>query len=272
MSEHVLDKYFRSYAKQTLCPGCGNGIVYNAAVHAMEACGLDQNKVVVISGVGCSSRSSIFIDSCGLHVNHGRPLGFAIGVKMANPELRVFVITGDGDTSAIGGNHFIHACRRNIDITLIVCDNDNYGMTGGQFSPTTPTGAITKTTSFGNIDQPFDLCKLAIGAGATYVARSTTYHILDLQKRIREGIEHKGFSVIDAMSDCPSLFGRLNKLGSAPEMMQRRKDQCVTIAQAERMSPEALRGKLVIGKFFEDNSKPEYTESYAALLKQVKEV
>lgn len=269
MSQHVLDKYFRQNVRQTLCPGCGNGIVYQAAVRAMEECGLDQNKVVVVSGVGCSSRSSIFIDCCGIHCNHGRPLGFATGVKMANPELQVFVIGGDGDTAAIGGNHFIHACRRNIDINLIICNNTNYGMTGGQFSPTTPKRMITKTTLQGNIDPPFDLCKLAIAAGATYVARSTTYHIQDLIKQIKGGIQHNGFSVIDALCDCPSLYGRLNKIGTAAQMMERRKAQCVTIENAKKMSNQELQGKIIIGKFLEDCSIPEYTKQYAKLVDSV---
>lgn len=272
MNEHVLDKYFRQGVKQTLCPGCGNGIVYQAVVRAIEACGLNQDKVVVVCGVGCSSRASIFMDFCGLHTNHGRPLGFASGIKMANPDLHVFVIGGDGDASAIGGNHFIHACRRNIDINMIICNNNNFGMTGGQFSPTTPMGVTTKTTVYGNIDPAFDLCKLAIGAGATYVARSSTYHIKNLISLIEGAIKHKGFSVVDVLCDCPSLYGRLNKIGPAASMMKRHKEQCLTIEKATAMNEEELWDKIVIGKFYENNSKPEYTEQYAQLIASVKEV
>ena len=273
MTEHIFDKYFRKGVKQIFCPGCGNGIVFQAVARAIEESGLDHDKVVIITGVGCSSRASIFMDSCGLHCNHGRSLAFAAGVKMANPDLHVFVVAGDGDAVAIGGNHFIHSCRRNLDLNLIVCNNQNYGMTGGQFSPTTPLGAVTKTTMYiGNIDPEFDICQLAIGSGATYVARSTTYHINDLIKQIKGGIMHRGFSVVDAMCDCPSLYGRLNGLGNAAQMMARRKDQCVTIEKAKNMTKEELAGKLIIGKFYEDNDKPEYTAQYAAVVAAAKEV
>lgn len=198
---HVYDRYLRQDKLPHIwCSGCGNGIVTNALIRAVDKAGIDPDQVVVIAGVGCSSRANGYLNFCGLHTNHGRPLAYATGVKMANPKLHVIVVTGDGDCASIGGNHFIHACRRNLDITTVIYNNDNYGMTGGQYSPTTPTGAKSKTTVYGNIDAPFDLCQLAQAAGATYVARSTVYHVQMLTDQITKGLQHKGFSVIEAMS------------------------------------------------------------------------
>ncbi|MCE5196042.1 MAG: thiamine pyrophosphate-dependent enzyme, partial [Negativicutes bacterium] len=158
------------------CPGCGNGIVMQQVLRAIEELGLDVDKIVLVSGIGCSSRATGYLDFNTLHTTHGRALAFATGVKYANPELTVIVLTGDGDCTAIGGNHLIHACRRNIDLTTVVFNNSIYGMTSGQFSPMTPTGSYATTAPYGNIDRNFDLCKLGQAAGATYVARSTTYH------------------------------------------------------------------------------------------------
>jgi len=262
-NEHVFDKYLRQDKLPHMwCPGCGNGIVINAMIRAIEKTGINQDDVVVVSGIGCSSRANGYVDFCGLHTNHGRALPYATGVKMQNPNLKVIVVTGDGDCTSIGGNHFIHACRRNIDITTIVFNNNNYGMTGGQFSPTTPTNSKTKTTVYGNIDTPFDICNLAQTAGASYVARSTVYHATMLVNQIAEAINHKGFSVVEAVCDCPTLFGRLNKIGAAPEMLLNFKDRAVTVAQSKKMTQEELQGKIVIGKFLEDAERPEYSDRY----------
>jgi 2-oxoglutarate ferredoxin oxidoreductase subunit beta len=267
MSEqHVYDKYFRADKLKTMwCPGCGNGIVLQSLVRALEETGTPLEKTVVISGIGCSSRAVNYLNTCALHTNHGRAIAFATGVKMANPELKVVVITGDGDCTSIGGNHFIHACRRNIDITVVCINNNNYGMTGGQYSPTTPTGALTKTTVYGNIDTPFDICNLASAAGATYVARSLTYNPVHLKNTLKKALDHKGLSVVDAMSDCPSLFGRLNRLGDAPTMMKRWAEIAVPLAKAKTMTEEELAGKVVYGEFTDRKDRPEYTENYAAL-------
>jgi len=173
---HVYDKYLREDKLKTMwCPGCGNGIVLQAIVRAIDEAGLDINKTVVVSGIGCSSRAVNYLKTCALHTMHGRAIAFATGIKMSNPELNVIVITGDGDCTSIGGNHFIHGCRRNIDLTVVVVNNNNYGMTGGQYSPTTPEGSMTKTSVYGSYEPPFDVCGLAEGAGATYVARGLTY-------------------------------------------------------------------------------------------------
>lgn len=269
---HVIDKYFRDdKLPTTLCPGCGNGIVFNAMARGIEKAGCDINDIVVVTGVGCSARANVHTDLCGMHTAHGRTLGFATGIKMANPKLKVIVVSGDGDCMSIGGNHFIHACRRNIDITLIVSNNNNYGMTGGQYSPTTPKGFKTKTSPNGHLDPAFDICRVAEAAGASYVARSTTYYAADLINRIAEGINHRGFSVIEAMTDCPTLFGRINGFKSPADMMLWRKERTVTIKQAEKMSPEELKDKCVMGKFVEDKDRPEYTDVYAEICRQAKE-
>jgi len=254
------------------CPGCGNGIVINSLIRAVEKTGLDQNKIVVVAGIGCSSRANGYLDFCGLHTNHGCAIAYATGVKMHDPDLKVIVVTGDGDCTAIGGNHFIHACRRNIDITTVVFNNDNYGMTGGQYSPTTPTGAKTKTTVYGNIDDPFDICKLAEAAGASFVARSTVYHAPLLTNLIAQAIMHKGCAIVEAVATCPTLFGRLNKKGDAAEMLLNLQKDSVPLAQAAKMSPEELAGKLVIGKFVENKDREEYTERYRKLMLKAKGV
>ncbi|MCH3915356.1 MAG: 2-oxoacid:ferredoxin oxidoreductase subunit beta [Acidaminococcaceae bacterium] len=271
--QHVFDKFLRADKLPHMwCPGCGNGIVINSLIRAVEKTGLDQNKIVVVAGIGCSSRANGYLDFCGLHTNHGRAIAYATGVKMHDPDLKVIVVTGDGDCTAIGGNHFIHACRRNIDITTVVFNNDNYGMTGGQYSPTTPTGAKTKTTVYGNIDDPFDICKLAEAAGASFVARSTVYHAPLLTNLIAQAIMHKGCAIVEAVATCPTLFGRLNKKGDAAEMLLNLQKDSVPLAQAAKMSPEELAGKLVIGKFVENKDREEYTERYRKLMLKAKGV
>lgn len=272
MSEHVYDTYLRADKLKTMwCPGCGNGIVLQSLIRALAESGVDQDKLVIVSGVGCSSRAVNYLDACGLHTNHGRPIAYATGVKMADPSLTVVVITGDGDCASIGGNHFIHACRRNIDLTVVCMNNDNYGMTGGQYSPTTPEGSLTKTSVFGSYEPPFDLCRLAAASGATYVARGLTYNPTLLKDLILKGIRHKGLSFIDAMCDCVSLYGRLNKLGDAATMMKRWEKLGVSAAKAKGMTAEELKGKVVYGEFVNNNELPEYTERYAEVIRKAQE-
>jgi 2-oxoglutarate ferredoxin oxidoreductase subunit beta len=270
-NQHVFDRYLRQDKLPHIwCPGCGNGIVINALVHAIARTDVDPDTIVVVSGIGCSSRANGYTNFCALHTNHGRALPYATGVKMFNPKLKVIVVTGDGDCTSIGGNHFIHACRRNIDLTTIVFNNSNYGMTGGQFSPTTPSGSRTKTSVYGNIDTPFDICSLAEAAGATYVARSTVYHVNLLIRELAEAIEHPGFSVVEAVCDCPTLFGRLNKMGSGADMLLSYKEKAVVKQQAEKMDAAALKDKLIIGTFVERTDREEYTKQYASLIKRAK--
>ena len=190
---------------------------------------------------------------------------------MANPDLKVIVLTGDGDCASIGGNHLIHACRRNIDLTVICMNNSNYGMTGGQYSPTTPLGYQTKTSVYGSYEPPFDLCDLTRSAGASYVARCATYLPVQMKDIIKEAIAHHGLSFVDCASDCPSLFGRLNRMGDAAQMMLNWIDRLVSIRQAENMSKEELEGKVVWGEFVNKNDRMEYTDIYKENIRKAKE-
>lgn len=251
------------------CPGCGHGIVLKGLIRAMESCGLEKNKTAIVSGIGCASRLPGYIDACTLHTAHGRAAAFATGIKMANPEMTVICCGGDGDGTAIGGNHFIHACRRNIDMTYVVMNNHIYGMTGGQFSPCTPTGKLASTTPYGNPDPVFDISKLAIGAGATYVARGTSYNASQIDKLIAEGIKHKGMSVIEIVDDCPTSYGRRNKFRSVVDMMKLLKESAVPVKAAEKMTPEQLEGKILTGVLYKEE-KPEYCEQYAKVIAKAK--
>lgn len=246
------------------CAGCGHGTLTNTVVRAIEKLGLNKDEVVIVSGIGCSSRAPGYLDFNTLHTTHGRALAFATGIKFANPKLHVIVIMGDGDSSAIGGNHLIHAARRNIDITTIVFNNNIYGMTGGQFSPTTPFGDLATTAAYGNIDKPFDLCNLAQGAGATYVGRGTAYHAPLMQKLIEKGLQNRGFSFIEGLSLCPTYYGRKNKKGNAFKMHSYLKENCVDIKVVEK-DPEKGKNKILLGEFY-NNPKPEYIESYQVII------
>lgn len=251
------------------CPGCGHGIILHAMLRAFSGLGMEPEKTVVASGIGCSSRMPGYINACTVHSTHGRSLAFATGIKMSNPELTVVDVMGDGDCSAIGGNHFIHACRRNIDITAIVMNNNIYGMTGGQASPTTPRGAKATTAPFGVIDPSFDICRLAEGAGATFVARTTIANPKQCEKFIADGIKHKGFSVIEIISSCHTQFGRRNKFRTPIENLNRIKDLSVSANKAKEMTPEELQGKYVTGEFVNIQS-TEYIEQYLHLVDRVR--
>jgi len=209
-----------------------------------------------------------YVDSNTLHTTHGRALAFATGVKLANPKLTVITAMGDGDALAIGGNHFIHACRRNIDITAIVANNCIYGMTGGQYSPTTPHGKRGTTAPYGNVEHEFDVAALATGAGASFVARTSVYHVRELDKLLEQAIRHRGFSVVEVMSNCYTSYGRLNKYKSPVDMIRRMKDGSVTLKQAERMSPDELEDKFTRGVFVE-NYMPEFIEVYDNLAERL---
>lgn len=249
------------------CPGCGHGIVLGALVRAIHSVGLDQNKTVIVSGIGCSSRASGYMDFDTIHTTHGRALAFATGIKMARPELNVVVMTGDGDASAIGGNHLIHAARRNIGITCICLNNNIYGMTSGQYSPTTPACALATTSPYGNIDPSFDLCRLTQAAGASYVARGTAMQARMLEKYIAKGLQNEGFSFIEAVDQCPTYFGRRNKQGDAYAMMKRQQELSVPISKAAAMTEEELAGKLVVGEFH-NKPRTEYTKAYEEVIRK----
>jgi 2-oxoglutarate ferredoxin oxidoreductase subunit beta len=246
------------------CPGCGIGIVTGAFLRVALDLGLDRQKTIVVSGIGCSSRACNYIDMGTVHSIHGRALAVATGIKMARPQFTVVVLTGDGDGAAIGGNHLIHACRRNIDITCILFNNQIYGMTGGQMSPTMEIGDRATTALDGSVERPFDLCRLAEAAGATFVARSTAANIRQTESFIKKGIQHPGFSFVEAVVPCPTEYGRRNGLKNVVKMLEDERDRSVTKLKASKMSPEELRGKIVTGLLYEDRDAPEFQRTYAA--------
>ncbi len=265
--EQIIDKYFRpGRLPHIWCPGCGNGVITGAIVKAIDKVGLDQNAVAVISGIGCSSRASGYLDFNTVHSAHGRAIPVATGVKLADPSLNVVVITGDGDATAIGGNHLIHAARRNIDMTVVLYNNSIYGMTGGQYSPMTPLGSKATTAPYATIEHDFNVTELVKAAGATFVARATTFHTQILIDLIAKGIQHKGFSFIEAVSACPISFGRQNKMGGPDAMMIWQRDHAVPLAAWEKLNDEQRQGKFPIGILYEDTSRMEYTEAYDQLI------
>jgi len=247
------------------CAGCGAGIVQTSLLTAIHDQAIPRDRVVFVSGIGCTGRMPTYVDFNTIHVTHGRALPCATGLKIAHPDFAMFAAMGDGDAAAIGGNHLIHACRRNIDITAIVVNNSIYGMTGGQYSPTTPIGARASTAPYGCQEPPFDLCKLCIGAGGTFVARTTVYHFAMMTKIFKQAIEHKGFSMVEVVSDCPTGFGRRNKMGSAVKMLQFLKENAVRLKNWEEMSPEERNGKFPIG-VLEQSEQEEYTARYQTVI------
>jgi 2-oxoglutarate ferredoxin oxidoreductase subunit beta len=265
----VTHKYLRTKKQfpNVWCAGCGIGVVMGAIIRAIDALQLSKDEVVMISGIGCSSRMPVYVDFNTLHTTHGRPLAFATGVKLAKPNLKVIIITGDGDALAIGGNHFIHACRRNIDLTTILINNSTYGMTGGQVAPTTPFMKYGTTAPYGNRERGFDISKLAIAAGAPFVARGTVYHVVQLKKLVEEAIKKKGFSLVEVISNCHTLYGRLNREGGAVEMLKWQRDHAIPISAAGRVPPEKLRDKFLTGVLW-DIDFPEYCDEYDKVIAQ----
>ncbi len=263
MKTKELLKYLRIDRWPTVwCPGCGNGIILKAFLEAVDQLKLKKDRVAVVSGIGCSSRATGYLDFNTMHTLHGRAISFATGVKLARPEFKVIVMGGDGDLASIGGNHFIHACRRNIDLTVIVFNNMIYGMTGGQYSPTTPEEEMASTAPYGHIEQPFDIAELALSSGATYVARATVYHYNLLVRYIKEAIAHKGISVVDAITNCHTYYGRYNGMPEPYQMMEYFKNNSVTLEKAKNMSKEELKGKIIVGVFKKEEGKPCYLDRY----------
>jgi 2-oxoglutarate ferredoxin oxidoreductase subunit beta len=252
----VRDYLRRRFMPHIWCPGCGHGIVLGSLLRAVEQMGLDKNEIVMVSGIGCSSRMPGYVDFHTLHTLHGRALAFATGIKLSRPELTIVVPMGDGDAVAIGGNHLIHAARRNIDITAIVMNNQTYGMTGGQLSPLSDCGVTATTAPYGSIDRGFDVAALARAAGASFVARTTTYHAREMIRILEKAIRHRGFSVVEIMSQCPTYFGRKNRLGSAVDMLLHYKEHATPVEAGE--PPE---GSFAVG-IFVDEDHPEYCSEY----------
>jgi 2-oxoglutarate/2-oxoacid ferredoxin oxidoreductase subunit beta len=259
----LIHNYLRHDKKfpHVWCPGCGNGILLGSLIRAIARTGFEKDEIVVVSGIGCSGRISVYVDFNTVHTTHGRALTFATGIKLANPKLQVIVIMGDGDATAIGGNHFIHAARRNLNLTAIIVNNSIYGMTGGQYSPTTPYGALATTALYGNIEQAFSIAELAVMAGASMVSRGTVYHATLLDDLIEKAVLKRGFSVVEIISHCHTQFGRRNKQGGAVEMLRWQKESAVKVEKARSMSEEDLQGKFTIGVLV-DRDLPIYTQEY----------
>jgi len=259
----LIHEYLRHDKKfpHVWCPGCGNGILLGSLIRAIHRSGYEKDEIVLVSGIGCSGRLPVYVDVNTLHTTHGRALTFATGVKLANPKLQVVVIMGDGDATAIGGNHFIHAARRNLNLTAIIVNNNIYGMTGGQYSPTTPYGARAATALFGNIEHAFSIAELAVTAGASLVARGTVYHARQLDDLIGLAMKKRGFGVVEVISHCPTQYGRKNRLGGPVEMLRRQKESAVPVEKAAEMSEEELKDKVTIGVLV-DRDLPIYIREY----------
>jgi 2-oxoglutarate ferredoxin oxidoreductase subunit beta len=252
------------------CPGCGNGIVMGSLLRAISKLKLSKDEVVMASGIGCSGRMPTYLDFNTLHTTHGRALTFATGIKLANPSLTVMAIMGDGDATAIGGNHFIHAARRNLNLTAVIINNSVYGMTGGQYSPTTPFGALTATSVYGHVEHAFSIAELAVTAGASFVARSTVYHADLMDKLLEQAIMKRGFAVVEVISNCHVQYGRRNDLGGAVEMITGYRDNAVTVSRASQMTAAELAGKITIG-VLADREMPISTEEYAKIRQRARE-
>lgn len=252
------------------CPGCGNGIVMGSLLRAISSLSLNKDEVVMVSGIGCTGRMPTYLDFNTLHTTHGRALTFATGIKLAKPSLSVIAIMGDGDATAIGGNHFIHAARRNLNLTAIIINNSIYGMTGGQYSPTTPFGSRSTTSIYGHIEHAFSIAELAVTAGASFVARTTVYHADLMDKLLEQAFTHRGFAVLEVISNCHVQYGRRNKLGGAVEMITGFKNNAVTVQKATRMSEKELENKITIG-VLADREMPISTEEYAKIRKKAQE-
>uniref|UniRef100_A0A7V3ZSM2 2-oxoacid:ferredoxin oxidoreductase subunit beta n=1 Tax=candidate division WOR-3 bacterium TaxID=2052148 RepID=A0A7V3ZSM2_UNCW3 len=266
---HPLEEYFRKERLPHIwCSGCGLGIAMSSLLYAIKELEIPREKIAIVSGIGCSGRVAGYVRVDSYHTTHGRPIAFATGLKIARPDLNVIVFSGDGDIAAIGGNHLIHAARRNMDITVICVNNFNYGMTGGQFGPTTPLEAITTTTPYGNFEYPFNLPHLAASSGATFVARWTVLHAYQLRQSIKKALSRKGFNFIEVISPCPTGFGRPNKIGEPIDEMRYYKENSVIRNGIDPKEAElSFRGKIVVGEFVEIE-KPSYLEIYQKFLEE----
>ncbi len=275
--QHSLRKYLRPHVKRTTtCPGCGNGIASQALLRAIDRLaqedGLSMDDFVFVSGIGCSAwiPSPIYAADT-LHTTHGRPVAFATGIKLSLPDQKVVVASGDGDLTAIGGNHLIHAARRNIDLTVVMINNGIYGMTGGQTAPTTPRGLSTVSQPYGGMEPCFDVAPMVAAAGAPYVARWTTFQPRQLSKAIQKGIRKKGFAFIEVVSQCPVQYGRASGLGKAVDILKHFKDHSLPLSKAAGLSPQELAGRILVGELV-DEDKPELASQWRELQRKFQEV
>jgi len=257
------DKYLRLEKMPTLwCWGCGDGVILKATIRAIEKMGWEQNDICVVSGIGCSGRFSSYVDFNTVHTTHGRTVAYATGIKLANPDKHVICVAGDGDALAIGGNHTIHACRRNIDINFIVINNFIYGLTNSQTSPTTPQGFWTVSQKAGNIDPTFNASNLAIASGASFVGRETMLDPKKLERLLIKGFEHKGFSFLEVLSNCHINLGRKNKMASAMDNLNWIDSITVSKSKFDKMTEEERVNLLPTGVLHHDTEAREYCEMY----------
>ncbi len=250
-AQHPLDEYLRvDRLPHIWCPGCGLGLVLGTLLRAIGKSGLDMDKTIIVSGIGCTGRAAGYVKFDSFHVTHGRALPFATGLKLANPDLKVIVFSGDGDLAAIGGNHLIHTARRNIDMTVVCVNNFTYGMTGGQMGPTTPEMGKSTTSRAGNIEQPFNLPQLVAAAGGSYIARWTAAHVAQMERAFGEAIQEHGFSFVEVISPCPTYYGRMNEMATSLDQMRYYRENSVVKNGASGAETEIrLGGQIIVGKF-----------------------
>jgi len=268
--KNPLRRFVRPETLPTIfCTGCGGGTVLNCFCKAVDELALDPQRMVMVTGIGCSSwiPSPYFLADT-LHTTHGRAIAFATGVRVMSPEMKVVVIAGDGDISGIGGNHLIHAARRNIDLTVLMVNNSIYGMTGGQVAPTTPPGVRTTTTPHGNVENRFNVAELVAAAGASYVARWTTYHIYDMIRSFKEALQHPGFAFVEVVSQCTTSYGKAVGKRTAAEFLSEYKSLSVRLSRAAKMTEEELEEKIVVGRLRQREA-PEFCQK---LYRQVDQV
>ncbi len=265
LAEVDYNQYLRVHKLPTTwCAGCGDGAIMKSLIRALDELQLPRDETAIISGIGCSGRFSGYLDYNTLHVTHGRPLAFATGMKMAHPKGKIIVVSGDGDSLAIGGNHFIHACRRNIDLTLIIINNYTYGLTGGQVSPSTPLDSSSPTAPYGSIEPTFDTCKVAMAAGASFVSRTVVASPLHMDKMIKAGLSHSGFSVVEVMSNCHINWGRKNEYAAAADLIKHLKDRSTFSAEESEAD-----GKHLLGILRQDAEMKEYATTYYQMVEAV---
>lgn len=252
----------------TWCAGCGHGIVLQAIADALAMQNLDKHDIALVSGIGCFGRVDDYLDINCMHVTHGRALPAATGIALSNPDLNVLVTMGDGDGTTIGGNHLIHAARRNINVTAIIANNYNYGQTGGQYSGTTPESSITSTSVYGHVEPGFDICKLVEAAGAPFVARSTPYHPMEIRNLIKKGMQTKGFALIEIVDTCPTHYGRMNKQGDAAKMLEKLNATAVPVGKARTMTEAELEGRLITGVLV-NREREDYYTKYARIIEKL---
>lgn len=260
----LIHDYLRHNKKfpHVFCAGCGHGIVLGSLIRSVHALGLSKDEVVLVAGIGCSGRIAVYVDFNTVHTTHGRALTFATGIKMASPHLKVIAVMGDGDAFSIGGNHLIHAARKNIGVTALVLNNFIYGMTGGQCSPTTPLGAVSQTSPYGQLEKSFDIVKLTSAAGANGVSRGTVFHVNTLDRLVREAIMRPGFNLVEILTPCHTQYGRKNRFKSAVDMYKWLKTNALPVEKYEKLKPEAREGRIPIGTFVR-NDAPGLEELYA---------